>query len=438
LESTFGISGQFHFQTHGFRPNNDLETDLYDLFGQFAVTPQLNLQAEYRYRETRHGDLRLRFDPDDFSTDYRRHVGQDTVRGGMRYSLTPYSTVIASLAYSELEEKQHFPGLIFGDDKGYQAEGQYLLQSDYFNVTAGAGTYDVSSKVQSNIIHETSPTKQNDVYTYANLKLPEAVTWTAGLDYVTFDDDALDYQEFNPKLGFQWQMTDWLRWRAAIFRSVKRALVLDQTIEPTQVAGFNQFFDDINGTKVWQQGLGLDARLARNVYGGIEISKRDLKVRLSDQPMNFNDQNEYLYGAYLYWAPVADWASTLEYRFEKLKRDSDLITDAPIAIKTASIPLTISYFNSIGVFADLRLTYVMQNVELSPLSTFDEDSERFFTVDAAIGYRLPARRGIVSLEGANLSDEKFRFENEDIVTSTPSSPRFIPGRTILARLTLNF
>ncbi len=72
LVDRFAVSaGQFHSETDGFRDNNDVENDLYDLFFQAAVTPKLNLQAEYRRRETEQGDLFSNFDLDDFSPDGR-------------------------------------------------------------------------------------------------------------------------------------------------------------------------------------------------------------------------------------------------------------------------------------------------------------------------------------------------------------------------------
>ena len=40
-----------------------------------------------------------------------------------------------------------------------------------------------------------------------------------------------------------------LRLRFAWFETVKPALIANQTLEPTQVAGFNQLFDDTNGTR---------------------------------------------------------------------------------------------------------------------------------------------------------------------------------------------
>jgi hypothetical protein len=60
--------GQFHSDTNGFRENNDTENNFYNIFAQIAVMPGLNLQAEYRRRETEQGDIRLNFDPNDFLT----------------------------------------------------------------------------------------------------------------------------------------------------------------------------------------------------------------------------------------------------------------------------------------------------------------------------------------------------------------------------------
>ncbi|TVR64724.1 MAG: TonB-dependent receptor, partial [Candidatus Competibacteraceae bacterium] len=45
LTERFSYSiGQFHYQSDGFRPNNDLQNDIYNLFVQTAVTPDFSLQ----------------------------------------------------------------------------------------------------------------------------------------------------------------------------------------------------------------------------------------------------------------------------------------------------------------------------------------------------------------------------------------------------------
>jgi hypothetical protein len=52
-------------------------------------------------------------------------------------------------------------------------------------------------------------------------------------------------------------------------------------------------------------------------------------------------------------------------------------------------------------------------------------------VDASIGYRLPKRYGIITVEARNLFDENFRFQDTD-----PSNPTIYPERLVLVKVTL--
>ena len=54
--------GQFHYETDGFRENNDLKQDIYNVFGQVELSYKTSVQAEFRYTDTKEGDLVLRFD----------------------------------------------------------------------------------------------------------------------------------------------------------------------------------------------------------------------------------------------------------------------------------------------------------------------------------------------------------------------------------------
>ena len=45
--------GGFHYETDGFRPNNDLTRDAYDLFAQVALSPSTSILAELRYEDVR-------------------------------------------------------------------------------------------------------------------------------------------------------------------------------------------------------------------------------------------------------------------------------------------------------------------------------------------------------------------------------------------------
>jgi outer membrane receptor protein involved in Fe transport len=232
--------------------------------------------------------------------------------------------------------------------------------------------------------------------------------------------------------------------------TVKRTLVAEQTLEPTQVAGFAQFFDDFNGTKAKRQGIGIDVTilkpsqfnpLSTGLYVGFELSNRDLeipRVQAATGMITPEDQREYLDRVYLYWTPRPEWAVRVDIQSERFKRRDTLGLDLPLEVETTSVPIVLSYFRAEGLFAQVGATFVQQHVDLSPISTFEQDGEDFVVVDAAIGYRVAQRRGILSLEVKNLFDEDFLFQDSNIQTSEQSNPRFIPSRSIMGRITFNF
>ena len=114
----------------------------------------------------------------------------------------------------------------------------------------------------------------------------------------------------------------------------------------------------------------------------------------------------------------------------------------PTQLDTTRIPLTVRYFNPTGFFASLGAMYVHQDIQnLRPnfsdmTATESADSENFVLVDAGLGYRLPKRLGLFSLEINNVLDKTFRFQDYGFNT-TESTPPFVPERTLFARFTLN-
>ena len=85
-------------------------------------------------------------------------------------------------------------------------------------------------------------------YIYGDIEVANNVDLTLGLSYDDFDGDTYDLSETNPKLGVTWDATEDLQFRAAYFKILKPVLASNRTLEPTQVAGFNQFYDDATGT----------------------------------------------------------------------------------------------------------------------------------------------------------------------------------------------
>ncbi|HEX9158576.1 MAG TPA: TonB-dependent receptor, partial [Syntrophales bacterium] len=371
-------AGYTRFETDGFRVNNDQKDDIANVFAQWEVTPKTSIQAEYRYRETERGDTQLRFFKDDFRPDRRQEVKTDTIRLGFRQAFSPDSTLIGNVAYQKLKAKFSDIGFIdpadvgvdlpppppflredLGDETkqdGYSGELSHLFRSQYVNTVAGAGYFKIK---QDEILVDlgtypgnpdfgippitffdtTTPTETDidhvNLYLYSYIKLLKNLTITVGASGDFYKSDEKESSEndqkinqFNPKFGIVWNPVPNTTLRGAVFRTLKRTLITNQTLEPTQVAGFNQFFDDINASKTWVYGGAVDQKFSQSLYGGAEYSKRDLEVPWFDlsfqvPQLNHADWKEHLGRAYLYWAPHKWFALKAEYRYEKIERDPE-------------------------------------------------------------------------------------------------------------------
>ena len=452
LTERFSYSiGQFHYQSDGFRPNNDVQNDIYSLFAQTEVTPDVSLQAEYRRRETTVGDLRSRFSGG-FRAFERRAIEQDMARVGARYALSPQTNVIASLIHADRSTALSFPNVNISvkvENEGYLGEAQLLHKADRSNFIAGVGVY--SADVDFFGFQQLSATASQQIaYGYANIQFPEDFLWTFGLSYESNESPSANLNEFNPKLGLQWTINDHLALRAAAFKVVRRDFAVDQTIQPTQIAGFNQFFDEIAMTVSKNYGVGVDARFNDRLFGGLEGFRRDLDVPIGtlDVPEFYEierDREDY-YRAYLYWIPSQRWAVTGSWLYERFEVEEgilgQLFIPKPTRLRTLSLPVYVQYFAPSGFFAGIGATYVNQHVQfLDPqsLTIAPTQSEDFTLVDVGLGYRLPKRWGIVSLEVRNLFDKQFRFQDYAFQAGDQTTnPRFIPERTIFGRLVINF
>jgi outer membrane receptor for ferrienterochelin and colicin len=140
---------------------------------------------------------------------------------------------------------------------------------------------------------------------------------------------------------------------------------------------------------------------------------------------------------------------TAEFSYDYFTRKKDpLVIDTPKHVKTLMAPVGVQYFDKSGIFAGLGATFVRQDVkrlQSAPViangNNGAEGDDSFVTVDASVGYRFPNRRGLVSLAVNNVFDNNFSYQDNsyrEFGEGRPSVSRFIPERTILARVTLNF
>ncbi len=437
--------GQFHYETTGFRTNSALNQNLYNGFVQADLTRQTSLQAEFRLLDVKKGDLDLRFDPANFFPEFREKDRVESVRGGFRHSFAPDSIVIGSFIYQWDNADFTFgPGTEGRSElNGFTAETQHLYRGTLFSTIAGVG-HNNSNRKDTLLSFDTATTDHithTNGYLYTHLDFIRNLIVTIGGSLDSFRSEVVHRDQVNPKFGITWNVLPSTTVRAAVFRTLNRTLTASQTLEPTQVAGFNQFFDDGEGVRAWRYGVGADQKFSKNLFAGVEQSWRDLKVPaqvLFPEPsVVLGNQKEQLSRAYVYWTP-RDWlALSVEYQYERFKREPDFSInfEDKTVVKTHRVPLGVNVFAPWGLMARLKATYIDQRGDFadSTGTVVQPGGDRFWVLDAAIGYRLPKRLGLITLEARNLLNQHFKFQDTD-----PANPSVSPGRLILGKVTLAY
>lgn len=257
LYDRYAVSlGQFHSDTEGFRANNDLRQNLYDLFGQVAVTPFLDIQTEYRFQDREQGDLRLNFDPENFADNVRQSVTEESGRIGIHLRLSPHSDFLVSALYGDIEDKRVFSGALgdpmprkiesLEDRTSYQFDAQYLFRIEGLNFTAGGSVYHTQIDPRGRLIRPGRPDiplagfdsfsrDQHSAYLYSHLAWPKPLFWTLGLSFNSYEERDTDVSDaLYPKVGVQWNVVDSLHVRMAYFETLRPAVLIEQTLEPTK------------------------------------------------------------------------------------------------------------------------------------------------------------------------------------------------------------
>lgn len=455
--------GYSHFESDGWRTNATQDDDIANAFVQLELSPKTSIQAEYRHRDATLGDLELRFFADDFRPRFEETDETNFYRLGLRHAFSPASIVLGSFTYQRkddsLRDRPSDPVITsiaqnFPDQEALSGEVQHLFRSKYITITSGVGHFNIDSKQELTL--EFDPLfgippfvtitdedgKHTNLYLYSYITPLNNLTFTLGVSGDIFETDsksADSRNQANPKVGVTWNPLPGTTLRAAAFRVLKRTLITDQTLEPTQVAGFNQFFDDLNSTKSWRYGGAVDQKFSRTLFGGVEFSKRDLNI-----PFEFIDPvagidevrradgREYLGRAYVFWTPH-DWmALSAEYQYERFRNDED-VAFAFRKVMTHRVPVGLRLFHPWGLSASLRATYFDQSGDFKrrTASCCESGSDEFWVVDAGLSYRLPKRYGLITVGATNIFDQHFNYQETDI-----RNPTVQPARAFVATLTV--
>lgn len=458
--------GQLHYTTNGYRPNNDFDQNIYNAFIQYDLSNATSAQLEWRRRDIEGGDVDQRFGETNFDPLLRQAFDEESARLGFRHAFTPRHTLLGSAIYSRKDRHDaSSPDDFTARTEGYHAELQSIMQLKSSTLIVGAGQANqrTNTLLQFDFLgfiipieDSRSNRRDNNLYVYNTFTPLTQLHLTLGLSYDRLSNDNNDEatglatnehrNQFDPKLGLLWSPTPQTTVRLAAFRTLRRLTHANQTIEPTQIGGFNQFFDDIIGTKAKRYGLGIDHQFSSGLFVGTELSRRDSDRPLVDPGLGtvtVEANKEALHRVYLYRILNSRWNIATEYFFGRTTRDFTAgRADArnPIEITTRYLPISLNYHQPRGFFGKTAVNLVAQDVGFSTQQGVANDQAHFATVDLTAGYRLAGRKTIVSVTAQNIFDRQFKFHDTSLSTetSTPLLARFRPERSIFATVAFWF
>ena len=454
--------GQYHFETDGFRDNNDSKQDVLNAFFQYALSGGTSALAELRTTKTEEGDLNLLFDPTRFDPSFRQDEETDSLRLGIRHDLSTRSQVLASFLYQEADIGTGFdPGFDFADEfQGYTTELQHIYRADGWNLVTGIRYIDLDQDttqtvpgflldppVDGNVTTMRSfATEDITGYAYADITLAAGFDLTVGAGATSSEGRAFEADQVNPKFGITWQPSADMTVRASAFRTLQPSSFsrsnIQPFLEPTEVTGFNQYFFGAEGEDVWRYGIAFDHQTTANVAIGLEVSRRNIEtplVFIGPPDESFVLETDEISGrGYFFWTPaaVANVALRAEYEYDEQDNEELPAFGSTILIRTHRVPLGFRCYWSNGLGVDIVGTYVDQQGDFLvflPDPAVEAAGDAFWVFDASVSYRLPNRYGLVTLTAKNLLDERFNFQDVD-----PANPRIFPERIVELKFTVDF
>ncbi len=450
--------GTLEYQTDGMWQNGGQRLRLSNLFLQQRLSPAASLQLEGRRRDASYGDIEMRFDGT-HRPGRSREIDTDILRLGLLSRLAGGRNLLLSASRQwELDRnngsQQTESALIEREESssssGELLELQYLKSGERLNVVAGAGTftqdYAVSkreSATYGGILTVEVPEKRyseeirhDNAYFYLNWEVGPHYHLLLGASYDDFSSRLLgSYRNPNPKLGLAWQPNDGLLLRLSTFRQLRRSPFRIPSLEPTQILGFNQVYDNYAATDSRFTAAAIDYHSRHRLFAGIELLDRDSDVPAfgTDEDRTYRiGQRERSLRAYLNWLLPPNIALGSELLLDSLAVDGAEDLWAVEGIDEGRLDLSIRFHAPGGLFASARAIGVDQSV----ISGGEKFRSAFALLDAELGYRFSGSRGVVSVVVTNLFDRWFRYQDRNFYINEPIRSSLLPGRNVLLRLSL--
>ncbi len=457
----------------GFRINNDQDATVYSAFIEGAATERDTIQLNAIVAERETGDLPLRqapvqIAPQRFDTD-ELNLGL-----GWHRRFSPATDFAVSAIWNETDQTgirldptfMTVTGTAQATLSGLQLEAQIVHRQGRLSWIGGVGVFDGRLDAQS---AGKGDEKFGNVYALVRIRELGPVELTAGLAAEGVDspvgllpprdsnilqtDVGFRRWQLSPKVGATATFKSGTTVRASVYSRLASTIGRLQTLEPTQVSGFNQFYDDSGGTHSWSYGIGLDQQLISKIFFGVSWLHRDRDIPEAVCPTPFPSSGcSTLPGTVLaekhstddlaavYFNALIGRRVAASINYDLDTREFDTTTISPFglfqdSIKTERIRPQVRVFLPVGFYASVAATHYDQEVDqFDDLTSSVRRTETadFWTVDTALGWRLPRRLGSIALEGTNLRDREFGFYEQSLQDNV------IPARRVVLRADFAF
>jgi len=409
--------------------------------------------------------------PERFDTD------ETNVELGYHRKMSPTMDLAVVATYNDLEQTSTLFDLFTGTGtdtigklSGPQLEVQDVWRQGRITWTFGAGLFDGEFRIED---AAGNGVEANDRYlngyAYAKIRDIGPLEVTGGLAIervdsptgmlpprdsnmfvapITFEDSQL-----SPKLSVSWFATPSTVVRAAGYSRLSPFLGRVQSLEPTQVGGFNQFFEEPGGTSSQTFGAGVDQRFGGRLFAGLNYIKRsmDIPEPYCEFPDDFSgcnfqqvdrvivrDGDDTIASAYVEGAMGKRLTGRIEYASQDSEFDVTQVSQTGIfedRVRTQRLVPELRLMLPIGLFAVARGNYYNQKVDQfdqlsSPLRS--EVEAEFWTADFSVGMRFPDRWGSIVLDVTNLTDREYDFYLPSLQDTV------IPARRAVLRLNVTY
>ena len=462
---------QYHSETDGFVRNNDLRHDIVAMQVRAEPIPGLSFFVEAKVRQTTSGDLNLQANGT-VLPDLRRDWMRQSVRVGAHAELTDWLDLIAvgTIAKTDFGEAKtsgfgsfttitnetredtgaDFQVKFLGDVGAVRFEigGSALVDSGRgdlaFTLVFAADPFfgcffGVQQGSMCLVSQPGSPINTFDRhfsgYAYFHFDPVDWISVSLGGTFEHLNTELFKETVFNPKAAIILRPFEGVVVRGIFADTLKRPYILDQSIEPTTLAGFNQFFDDEDGTRARMYGAAIDLRPFENVWFGGEVVYRDLKTPL----IVFNAGQGDFKGRELRLRGYANAtfldAFAVSAGVEHTDVESDLVRRTG-KITTTKVPVSLAYFHTSGIFGSVRGMWLSQEITNTTLVTRPTSSDSGVLFDLTLGYRLPNKAGLFTFEVQNVFDTKLAIQDETTFNARPLTDNVARERTFMARFTV--